>query len=356
MEIRSWHFIVAMVAGWLCREQEAVIDYLREENKVLREQLGTRRLRFTDAQRRRLARKGKLIGSRGLRALDCIVTPETILRWYRQLVAKKYDGSKRRGPGRPRTAGEIQALVLSLAVENPSWGYTRIRDVLRSLRHDVGRTTIQQILTDHGIEPAPGRQRQVSWSEFLRAHWGAIAACDFFTIEVVTLHGLVRYHVLFIIDLASRRVHMAGIVQQPTGEWMMQAARNLLDAEDGFLVGKTHLIMDRDPLFTREFRSILKDAGIHPIRLPARSPNLNAYAERFVLSIKSECPSRLILLGERHLRLAVREYVAHYNQERPHQGLNGRFVVTAANENRSGPIQCRERLGGLLRFYHRQAA
>ena len=114
--------------------------------------------------------------------------------------------------------------------------------------------------------------------------------------------------------------------------------------------------MDRDPLFTREFRSFLKDAGIHPVRLPARSPNLNAYAERFVLSIKSECLSRLILLGERHLRLAVREYVAHYNQERPHQGLNGRFVVTAANENRSGPIQCRERLGGLLRFYHRQAA
>ena len=142
MEIRTWHFIVAMIAGWLRREQEAVIEYLKEENKVLREQLGTRRLRFTDAQRRRLARKGKVVGGRGLRVLDCIVTPETILRWYRQLVAKKYDGSRRRGPGRPRTVGEIQALVLSLAVENPSWGYTRIRDVLRSLGHchQVGNT------------------------------------------------------------------------------------------------------------------------------------------------------------------------------------------------------------------------
>ena len=356
MEIRSWHFIVAMVAGWLCREQEAVIEYLREENKVLREQLGTRRLRFTDAQRRRLARKGKLIGSHGLRALDCIVTPETILRWYRQLVAKKYDGSKRRGPGRPRTAGEIQALVLTLAVENPSWGYTRIRDVLRSLDHDVGRTTIQQILKDHGIEPAPTRHKRVCWAEFLRAHWGAIAACDFFTIEVLTLHGLVRYHVFFVIDLASRRVEIGGIVQQPTGEWMMQVARNLLDAQDGFLVGKTHLIMDRDPVFTAEFRGFLRSAGVEPIRLPARSPNLNAYAERFVLSIKSECLSKLVLLGEAHLRRAVFEYVAHYNEERPHQGLNGRFIVPAANENRSGPIECRERLGGLLRFYNREAA
>ncbi len=356
MEIRSWHFIVAMVAGWLCREQEAVIEYLREEHKVLREQLGTRRLRFTDAQRRRLARKGKLVGGRGLRVLDCIVTPETILRWYRQLVARKYDGSKRRGPGRPRTAGEIQVLVLTLAVENPSWGYTRIREVLRSLDHDVGRTTIQQILKDHGIEPAPTRHKRVSWAEFLRAHWGAIAACDFFTIEVVTLHGLVRYHVFFIIDLASRRVHIAGIVQQPTGEWMMQIARNLLDVEDGFLAGKTHLIMDRDPLFTREVRSFLRNAGVDPVRLPARSPNLNAYAERFVLSIKSECLSRLVILGQGHLRLAVREYVAHYNKERPHQGIDGRFVVPSANDNRSGPIECSERLGGLLRFYHRQAA
>ena len=300
--------------------------------------------------------RGKLVGHRGLGDLGCIVTPDTILRWYRQLVAAKYDGSKRRGPGRPRTAGEIQSLVVSLAMENPSWGYTRIRDVLRTLRHEVGRTTIQEILKEHGIEPAPSRKRRVSWSEFLRAHWGAIAACDFFTIEVVTLHGLVRYHVFFVIDLASRRVEIGGIVQQPTGEWMMQVARNLLDAQDGFLVGNTHLIMDRDPVFTAEFRGFLRSAGVEPIRLPARSPNLNAYAERFVLSIKSECLSRLVILGEGHLRLAVREYVAHYNKERPHQGIDGRFVVPSANDNKSGPIECSERLGGLLRFYHRDAA
>lgn len=356
MQIRAWHFIVAMVAGWLHREQQAVIGYLREENKVLREQLGSRRLRLSDAQRRRLARKGKPLGRRGLQALDCIVSPATILRWYRQLVAKKYDGSRRRGPGRPRTDGEIRALVVSMAMDNPSWGYTRIRDVLRSVGHEVGRTTIQDILKDHGIEPAPERRKRISWADFLRAHWGAIAACDFFTVEVLTLRGLVRYHVFLVIDLASRRVEVGGIVQQPIGEWMMQMARNLLDDEDGFLVGKRHLIMDRDPLFTREFRSLLRSAGVAPVRLPARSPNLNAYAERFVLSIKSECLNKLVLLGEAHLRRAVFEYVAHYNEERPHQGLDGRFITPRADRNRSGPIVCRERLGGLLRFYQREAA
>ena len=159
-----------------------------------------------------------------------------------------------------------------------------------------------------------------------------------------------------VIDLATRRVEIGGIVHEPAGKWMMQVARNLLDADDGFLLGKTHLIMDRDPLFTAEVRGFLKRGGVEPLRLPARSPNLNAFAERFVLSIKSECLNRIILFGEAHLRLAVKEYVAHYNRERPHQGLGGAFVVPPANENATGPIECEERLGGLLRFYHRQAA
>jgi putative transposase len=175
-------------------------------------------------------------------------------------------------------------------------------------------------------------------------------------VEVLTLRGLVRYHVLVVIDLASRRVEIGGIVHQPTGAWMVQAVRNVLDVEDGFLHGKTHLIMDRDPVFTADVRALLRSGGVESVRLPSRSPNLNAYAERFVLSIKSECLSRLVLLGEGHLRLAVREYVAHYNRERLHQGLAGRFVTVPANENRVGRIECRQRLGGLLRYYHRQAA
>jgi len=323
---------------------------------VLREQLGGKQIHFTDPQRRRLARKGKLVGRRALLDLGCIVTPDTIWRWYRQLVAAKYDGSKRRGVGRPRTADELRALVVSMAIDNPTWGYTRLRDVLWTLGHEIGRTTIQTILKEQGIEPAPTRRKQMSWSEFLRAHWGAIAAWDFLTVEVLTLRGLVRYHVLIVIDLASRRVEIGGIVHEPTGAWMKQAVRNLIDAEEGFLRGKTHLIMDRDPVFSTDVRALLRSGDVAPVRLPARSPNLNAFAERFVLSIKSECLNRLVLLGEAHLRLAVREYVAHYNNERPHQGLEGRFVVPPANDNATGPIECEERLGGLLRFYHRQAA
>ena len=250
-----------MIAAWLGREQQAVIDYLQEENKVLREQLGGKRLRFTDSQRRRLARKGKLVGRHALRELGCIVTPDIILRWYRQLVANKYDGSERRGSGRPRTPGGLRSLVVSMAVDNPNWGYTRIRDVLRHLGLRIGRTTIQQTLKEQGLEPAPTRVGQLSWKDFLKAHWGAIAACDFFTMEVLTLHGLVRYHVFCVIDLATRRVEIGGIVHEPTGAWMIQVARNLLDVEGGFLVGKTHLVMDRDPVFTRDFRALLGGAG-----------------------------------------------------------------------------------------------
>jgi transposase InsO family protein len=161
---------------------------------------------------------------------------------------------------------------------------------------------------------------------------------------------------MFVIELQTRRIEVAGIVRQPHGAWMLQVARSLLDADDGFLTGKQYLLMDRDPLYTAAFRELLRSAGVTPIRLPANSPNLNAYAERFVRSMKSECLDKLVLLGEGHLRTAVREYVAHYHTERNHQGLEGRLIEPTANAAVAGPIDCRERVGGLLRFYHRQVA
>jgi transposase InsO family protein len=211
-------------------------------------------------------------------------------------------------------------------------------------------------LKDQGIEPAPERSKRTSWKTFLRSHWDAIAACDFFTVEVLTLAGLKRFHVLFVIALEARRVEIAGIIHQPHGAWMLQVARNLLDIEDGFLKGTRFLILDRDPLYTSKFQALLCAAGVTPIRLPASSPNLNAYAERFVRSIRSECLSKLVLLGESHLRAVVREYLAHYHEERNHQGLGGQLIVPPANLNQPGPIVARERLGGLLRFYHRKTA
>ena len=287
------HFLLLLFSGWVNRRQLAVIDYLKEENRVLREQLGGRRLRLNDDQRRRLAVKGKALGRKVLQQMAGIVTPDTILRWYRTLVAKKVDGSKKRGRGRPRTAEEIAALLVRMAGENPTWGYTRLRDALRHLGHEVGRNTVKRILLIHGIEPAPERNRKTSWKTFIKAHLGELAAADFFTVEVLTLMGLSRTFVFFVIDIETRRVQIAGITNQPCEAWIMQIARNLTDTEDGFLRGIRYLILDRDPLYTRAFRAMLKDSGVEALRLPARSPNLNAFAERFVLSAKSECLGRI---------------------------------------------------------------
>jgi transposase InsO family protein len=330
---------------------------LREENRVLREQLRGKRIRFIDEQRRRLAAKGKVLGRKTLRELGCIVTPDTILRWYRKLVAQKYDGSKRRGPGRPRTAKRIRELAVTMARSNPTWGYTRIRGALRNVGHVVGRNTIKRILKEHGIEPAPERGKRMPWKTFLKAHLGEIAATDFFTVEVLTLVGLVRYHVLFVIDIESRRVEIAGIVHNPHGDWMKQIARNLTDGFDGFLRGTRYLIHDRDPLFTKDFRDILQTTGVKCIKLPARSPDLNSFAERFVLSIKSESLDRIVPLGERHLRRAVTEFAEHYHFERNHQGIGNQLIMPPSMPvNENAPVQCRERLGGILKFYYRKAA
>ena len=233
----------------------------------------------------------------------------------RELVAKKYDGSQKRGPGRPPQPNKIVQLLIKMAEENPRWGYTRLRGALRNVGCDVGRNT------------------------------------------VASLAGLIRYHVFFFIDIASRKVEIAGITSRPEGRWMDQIARNLLDVEDGFLLGKRYLLLDRDPLYTKAFRTALEKGGTTVVRLPPRSPDLNAFAERFVLSIKTECLDRIVPLGERHLRRAVSEFVAHYHQERNHQGLKNQLIETAPEPaNTNGRIVRRERLGGLLNFYSRTAA
>jgi putative transposase len=350
-------FLLAALAGWVNRSQQDVIEYLRIENAVLREQLGPGRLRFSDRQRRRLAVAAKKMGHGRLFEIEPIVTPDTLLRWYRRLIAKKYDGSKARGPGRPRIANEIRDLVVRMARENGGWGYTRIRGALYNLRHDVGRNTIKRILAEYGIEPASERGRKISWEKFLKSHWGAIAATDFFTVEVLTMRGLVRYLVLFVIDLKTRKVEISGIVRRPNGAWMEQAARNLTDVEEGFLKGTTYLIHDRDPLYTAAFRKILRSSGVQPKRLPARSPNLNAYAERFVRTIKSECLAQVIPLSEAHLRRTVTDFAEHYHRERNHQGLGNRLIERAEDAgDRKGAIRCRRRLGGVLNYYYREAA
>jgi putative transposase len=350
-------YLIAVVALWLSRQQQEAIDYLKEENRLLKEKLGNRKLQFTDAERRRLATRAKVLGRKGLAQLETLVTPDTLLRWHRELVAQKWKHVERRKPGRPKIQGEIAALILRLARENPKWGYTRIQGALSNLRHNVGRGTVANILKEHGIDPAPLRGKRTPWSTFLKAHWKILVASDFFTVEVWRLQGLTTYYVLFFIELSTRVVKIAGITTHPNTAWMMQIARNATDIETGLLVGKRKLIIDRDTKYCNDFRALCKRAGTEIIRLPPRSPNLNAFAERFVLSIKSECLNRLIFFGEASLRRAIHGYATHYHTERNHQGLENNLI--AANEADfagNGSITRRSRLGGMLNYYYREAA
>ena len=349
-------FVLVALAGWMNQRQLQMIEYLREENRVLREQLDERRLRFNDDQRRRLAVRAKGLGRKLLTEVATLVAPDTLLAWHRKLIAQKYDGHDRRRPGRPRTREQVEGLVVRMAEENRAWGYRRIQGAMLNLGHMLARSTIADILRRHGIEPAPERSRKTTWKEFLTQHWELIVAADFFTVEVWTAKGLKRFLVLFFIHLSTRKVEIAGIGSKANGLWMNQIGRRVTDAGDGILNGKRYLIHDRDSFFTAEFQRILASVGVTAVKLPPQSPNLNAYAERFVRSIKEACLDRLILFGENSLRTAVREFVAHYLRERHHQGLGNRLILpeTSGTDNK-GAIECRERLSGMLRYYHRTA-
>jgi putative transposase len=245
------HVLIAMVAGWLQRHQQQVITYLLAENRVLKAHLGGRRLRLTDTERRRLAALAHPIGRTCLKEVATIATPDTLLRWYHRLIAQKFDGSRHRCHlGRPRVIEEIEQLVVRLAEENSAWGYRRIQGALANLGHHINAPTVRNILRRHPLDPAPRRrQTGMSWEQFLKVHWEVLTATDFFTVEVATWHGLVTYYVLLVLELATRRVHMAGITPHPTDAFMTQCVRQLTDPFDGFLLGKRYLIHDRDTKF-----------------------------------------------------------------------------------------------------------
>jgi len=356
---QPWQLLVTILAGWMTEQQRQLIEFLRTENRVLKELHGKKRLLLTDDQRRRLAVPGKSLGRKLLGEIGTLVTPDTILRWHRQLIAEKWDYSARRQnkPGRPSITAELRELVLTLAKENLSWGYDRIQGALANLGHAVSDTTVGNILRQNGIEPAPERKRHSTWKTFLQAHWETLAAVDFTTIEVWTKCGLVTYYLLFVLELATRRVHFAGLTPSPDGPWMTQIARNLTDCQDGFLNGKRYLLLDRDTKFAESFVNVLEQDGVDCLRLPPRSPNLNAHLERFMRSIKEECLSRMIFFGEQSLRTAIREFLAHYHTERNHQGLDNQLIAPGVEVGAVvGKIVCRERLGGMLHYYYRTAA
>ncbi len=273
----TWKRLLAFITGSVDEQLILQNEYLATENRILRRQLQGR-LKLTDCERISLAKIGKRLGRKALQEVAQIVRPETILSWHRRLVAKKFDGSKKRAHVEPSPKGEgLEELVLQLARDNGCWGYRRIAGALSNLGHQVSHQTVANILKRHGIEPAPQRGKCMSWRDFIRSHLEVLAAVDFFTAEVWTCAGLTTYYVLTCMRVASRQVCIAGITTSPDQQWMEQMARNLSMAEVGLLSGCRYLLHDRDAKFCAAFDSILKAVGIHTIKLPPRSPNLNAH-------------------------------------------------------------------------------
>ena len=355
----NWKRLLASISGSVDQELLLRNEYLATENRILRNQIQGR-LQLNDSDRITLAEIGKRLGRNALEEVAQIVRPETILAWHRKLVAKKFDGSKSRSfPGRPTTDDSIEELILKMARENRSWGYRRIVGALSNVGHEVSHQTVANILERHGLLPALERERKTSWREFIRSHTEVLAAVDFFTAEVWTTAGLITYYVLAFMRVGSRQVCIAGMTTSPDQPWMKQMARNMTFADTGFLRGCKYLLHDRDTKVCSAFDAILEAVGIQSIKLPPRSPNLNAYCERWIRSVKTELLSKMILFGERSLRHCLENYVAHFHAERNHQGKDNVILFPEPEDHLGesiGPIQTRERLGGLLKFYYREAA
>jgi putative transposase len=320
---------------------------LRHQLAVLGRQKRRPSLRLAD--RALLAALAQLLTPARRRGL--VVTPQTLLRWHRELVRRKWT-QPRRALGRPPVEGRVRALVLRFARENPRCGYPRIAGELCKLGLRVSPSTVRRILLANQLGPAP-RRSGPSWRQFLRHQAATMLACDFFTVETLSLR---RFYVLFFIELESRRVHLAGCTTNPTGAWVTQQARNL--SFTGLFDRMRFLIHDRDSKFGASFEEVFCSESINVIHTPIRAPQANAYAERFVRTIRTECLDWLLILRRRHLERVLRTYVAHYNRERPHRGL----ALLPPDPTNADPrpsrreIKRRDRLGGLIHEYHRAAA
>ena len=270
----EWARILAYITGTVDQELLLWNEYLLAENRILKAQLPGRP-RLSDAERATLGEIGHRLGRKALSEVATAATPDTILAWYRKLVARKFDGSRaRRAPGRPPINPDLEDLIVRMAKENRSWGYDRIVGALANLGYEVSDQTVGNVLRRHGVPPAPERKRQTTWAQFIRVHLAVLAGTGFFTVEVLTLRGLVTFYVLFFIHLESRRVTIAGIADHPNEQWMQQMARNATMEGCGTLRDCRYLLHDRDTKYSAAFRAIIETGHVKTLTLPAQSPNL----------------------------------------------------------------------------------
>jgi len=341
------YFLVGRLLGGGGRrpdEKDIELLVLRHQVKVLQRQVKRPRLHRLD--RVLLAAASRVLTRSSWSSF--VVRPETLLRWHRELVTKKWTYRRTGHPGRPPIEPEVRDLIVRLGRENPRWGYQRIRGELLKLEIRISATTVRTILLRHGLDPAP-RRAGPTWTEFLRSQAG-ILATDFFTVETIRLKTL---YVLFFIELSTRRVHVAGVTVHPDSAWVTQQARNL--AIDERLSGVRFLLRDRDAKFSGPFDEVLRTEGVRVIRTPIRAPRANAFAERFVRTVRQECLDHVLIYGRRHLERVLQAYVAHYVGERPHRGLN--LAVPAGNRTPQvrgtsrTPVERGDVLGGLIHEY-----
>ena len=349
------YLVVSVLARLVARSGDAgskdiEILVLRHQLKVLRRKAGQPKLRPSD--RALLAAVARVLPRD--RWTSFLVTPQTLLRWHRELIRRKWTYGRGKGPGRPPIDPAIEELILRLARENPRWGCVRIQGELRGLGIRIGASTIRSILRRSGIGPSP-RGLGPSWSEFLRAQARGILACDFLTVETAWLRTL---YVFFFIEIDTRRVHLAGVTRNPDAAWVTQQARNLSFGFSERDFPLRFLIRDRDAKFTRSFDEIFATEGAEVILTPVRAPKAKAFAERWVETVRTECLDWTLVLGRGHLERLLRDYVHHYNTHRPHRGLGLATPEGSEEEVSAGSdeVSRRDLFGGLIHEYRAVAA